>query len=275
MIQSPETDTALLVFRGTEPTNVINWATDLSVAPERFIEGEVHGGILRNLQAVWPLVHVCLKVIEQGEPLTGKAMKNYGTSQGVADAYEREKLRVALGFANPPISEVKHDASTKLKTLFITGHSLGGAMAALAAAQLGVDGRYRGLREKLSGVYTYGAPMVAVPALADMLDKQIGDRVFRHVYHKDVIPRLPPTVTGRFKHFGQEFTSRGDGEGWKITSKPSTQAALTTSLMSGMGFALAQIPAVGNLLAKLPLSLDHHSPRYYVKISDLSSYERM
>ncbi|CAN95794.1 hypothetical protein predicted by Glimmer/Critica [Sorangium cellulosum So ce56] len=50
LLQHVDGSAAILCFRGTEPTNIINWLTDASVAPERFHTwGAVHGGFYRSL----------------------------------------------------------------------------------------------------------------------------------------------------------------------------------------------------------------------------------
>lgn len=103
--------------------------------------------------------------------------------------------RVHLGFAEA-VDEVWPEARTLLgdpartKPLWITGHSLGAAMATLASFRLAGDGY------KIRGVYTYGSP-------------RVGDRVFRSFYrlanyrfvnHNDLVPHLP--FRWCYKHVG-------------------------------------------------------------------------
>jgi lipase (class 3) len=51
-------DVVILSFRGTEPTNIINWLADASVQMVKFHSGtsRVHGGFYRNIRALWPAV---------------------------------------------------------------------------------------------------------------------------------------------------------------------------------------------------------------------------
>jgi hypothetical protein len=81
--------------------------------------------------------------------------------------------------------------------LFITGHSLGGALAAIAAERL--------LREKqiaAAGIHTFGAPRVGSRTFAhDYIAAGLGARTFRFVHGLDIVPSLPPSAMG-FHHAG-------------------------------------------------------------------------
>lgn len=170
-------------------------------------------------------------------------------------------------------AEACAEPQKSLRALYITGHSLGGAMAALAAAQIWMDSKYRKLREKLCGVYTYGAPMVAAPELARVLHKDVGHAVFRHVYRKDIVPRLPPVAAGRFEHFGMEYRSNGGDDGWELSRHSSQVWSASSLLVGAAAWAAAQLPLLSNI--RLPVSWDHHSPRYYMRASNLSLGNRL
>jgi hypothetical protein len=257
LMQSPNKEVAILCFRGTEPTNIVNWLTDLSVSTDRFLEGDVHGGILRNFRAIWPLVSMGLYMVDIGEDI------------GMISAPVPENT--------PPLSKraiERTEAEQKLsplKALYIAGHSLGGAMAALASAYIWKNPAFSGVRDNLLGCYTYGAPMVAAPHLADALDSEIKHRVYRHVYASDVVPQLPPRTTGEFKHFGQEYNSSNSNEGWKISPTSVKQTPYASFLpFSTLGLVSEQFPVLRGLFKNLPISIDHHSPCYYMRISELS-----
>lgn len=70
--------------------------------------------------------------------------------------------------------------------LWITGHSLGGALAALAATSL----EYQGF--KVAGLYTFGQPRVGDWAFTRQVNARMGDRMFRYVNNNDVVPLIPP-----------------------------------------------------------------------------------
>ncbi len=70
--------------------------------------------------------------------------------------------------------------------LWVTGHSLGGALAALAAVSL----EYQGFR--VAGLYTFGQPRVGGWGFCRMVNARMGDRIFRYVNNNDVVPLIPP-----------------------------------------------------------------------------------
>jgi triacylglycerol lipase len=76
------------------------------------------------------------------------------------------------------------------RPLFITGHSLGGAVATLAALDIAVNSAY-----KTPVIYTYGSPRVGDPTFADAYDSTVATSVrssWRVLNAFDVVPLLPP-----------------------------------------------------------------------------------
>jgi hypothetical protein len=82
--------------------------------------------------------------------------------------------------------------------IFITGHSLGGALAVVAAKRLAEDLG----ADRVGGVYTIGMPRPGNLAYADDYNQQLGDRTFRLVHGEDVVARVPPRFAG-YRHIGQ------------------------------------------------------------------------
>ena len=85
--------------------------------------------------------------------------------------------------------------------LIITGHSLGGALATLAAADIRShkDPWYLANTE----LYTYGSPRIGNEALARFLSNQ-SRLSYRVTSMHDLIPRLPP-VHGHYWHTQPEY----------------------------------------------------------------------
>lgn len=85
--------------------------------------------------------------------------------------------------------------------IFLTGHSLGAALAVLCAAELGASARSLGF--PIEGVYTFGEPRVGNKAFHDFYN--LGTKVSWRVTHwKDPVPTLPPTILG-FHHISNEI----------------------------------------------------------------------
>jgi hypothetical protein len=133
-----------------------------------------------------------------------------------------------------------------LEALYITGHSLGGAMAALFALSLAGVAEHRAIADRLRAVYTFGQPMALIeplPALADT----VGRKLHRHITARDIIPALPPARWGKYAHFGHECR-HAEGE-WRRADTPTTRLA-----------SLREVP--GSLLAFLSTAKRRDSSRY-------------
>ncbi|MCJ1430232.1 hypothetical protein MMC29_008149, partial [Sticta canariensis] len=79
----------------------------------------------------------------------------------------------------------------------VVGHSLGGAIADFAAAEI----RKQSINVDL---YTYGAPRIAGKTLSDFITNQNRGGNFRSTHTNDPVPRLPPRLL-EFVHLGQEY----------------------------------------------------------------------
>lgn len=73
------------------------------------------------------------------------------------------------------------------KRVWVTGHSLGGALATVCAYRLESAGEY-----PIAGLVTLGQPMVAKLDLAKHLDQLLDGRYVWVVNGKDVVPKTPP-----------------------------------------------------------------------------------
>ncbi|WP_437592493.1 lipase family protein [Sorangium sp. So ce1000] len=163
----------------------------------------------------------------------------------------------------------------KLQALYITGHSLGGALAVLAASQLFMTNEapegapiedLKALQTCLRGVYTFGQPMVGDKEFAKELGRRFGKkRLFRHVYGVDVVPSLPPISTGRFAHFGHELRANGSGWGEHKGRINQTWSATLGLALGVAAFVIEQLPFLHWI--KLNFSLADHSPLNYLRVS--------
>jgi hypothetical protein len=257
LIQSHDGRVVILCYRGTPPTSVITWLTDLQVEPVTISvhvrsptgtgTGEVHGGFYRNVRSTR------FKIVELLQAaLAGKSVLD--PAEGLPD--------------EPP----QH----RLEALYVTGHSLGGASAAMLAALLefepikygAIAENTRGeVLEKLRAVYTYGAPMIGDPAFAAACQRELGKKVVRYVYANDLVPQVPPKASGPFGHFGQEYryTPRGkDGHWHETTKRPRKQLR---SLLQLATAPLALVARWLKLTRPIPFhaSLSDHLPQHYLE----------
>jgi hypothetical protein len=84
----------------------------------------------------------------------------------------------------------RHDPE-KAKPIYITGHSLGGAMALLHALHFVKNGW------KVAGVYTSAQPHVGDAAFYEEVAARLPRRYFRMVQSDDPTPRVPPIASTR------------------------------------------------------------------------------
>jgi triacylglycerol lipase len=74
-------------------------------------------------------------------------------------------------------------------SLWITGHSLGGALAIVSAAACCFDGERQ---SPVAGVYTFGQPRVGDAFFRSQFEAAIGRRTFFVVNDGDLVTRVPP-----------------------------------------------------------------------------------
>jgi hypothetical protein len=238
LVQSADGRVVLLAYRGTEPMRLINWLTDADLYPDRIAIPlghrdhvyEVHGGFYRNVRAT------------------------------------RYQLVAALqrALAGRSVDERRDERLQPLEALYVTGHSLGGAMAALMGVMLATQPAYAPLAAVLRGVYTYGQPMIGPRRLARACAEHpfLSTNVVRYVYQRDVVAFLPPRDTGVFEHFGQERQYLGSWP-WQANTRPVRQMGFVAELAEvPLSFLALRFAATRRLPFRY--RLDDHLPHHYV-----------
>ena len=99
-----------------------------------------------------------------------------GFSQAINAVWEDVEKAVCEGLGN--------------RKLFITGHSLGAALAQLAAIRL------QGSGKDVTAVYTFGSPFIGDDDFAEAYDSVLAERTFPHINHKDAVTKVPPRWLG-------------------------------------------------------------------------------
>ncbi|MGL6076494.1 MAG: lipase family protein [Fimbriiglobus sp.] len=115
---------------------------------------------------------------------------------GVGARWHMGFVRAITDVWEPLYAEVNAKLSAKDRTLWITGHSLGGALTLLASWLL--------LRKTINihQIYTFGAPMVGNKVVAAAFDQEFGGKLFRYVNAPDPVPLLPmmSVTSNEFAH---------------------------------------------------------------------------
>ncbi|MEM9460292.1 MAG: lipase family protein [Myxococcota bacterium] len=173
--------------------------------------------------------------------------------------------------------------------IYLAGHSLGGAQAALMAVALGLDqpgimqaddlAVHASIRDRIDGVHTFGQPMIGDPefaARAEQVRQTHGLPIVRHVFDEDIVPRLPGKDVGDFAHFGVELRGDDNSLGWTC---PGQGAAVRQVKRSVLGLLVGALDFAGEQLApvrsrELPLSVGDHLPQRYVDLCKRAVFGR-
>mmetsp|Transcript_24556 Transcript_24556/g.31913 ORF Transcript_24556/g.31913 Transcript_24556/m.31913 type:complete len:405 (-) Transcript_24556:320-1534(-) len=96
--------------------------------------------------------------------------------------------------------------NTKGSAIFVTGHSLGAALATIATARLRLDHD-----EPVHGLYTFGSPRVFDETYAIKFNKDFGAQSFRFVNQGDIVTKVPLAQLFGYRHVGRMFYLDVDG----------------------------------------------------------------
>jgi Lipase (class 3) len=232
LIMTHDRTIAIVSFRGTELTNPLNWFTDAATKKLPFFENDIGNNCK---------VHLGFK--------RNMEAVWYGSEGIVRKLIENENSLVAI---------------------YLTGHSLGGAMAVLAG--LALQQEQIVLWNKVRGIFTFGQPMVVDDWDRNVLEARIGMRLFRHIYFNDVIPHLPPLSVGGFDHVGYEYRFHPN-HGWRLRTnsilnigkKRATQIISVLFVIPALGYDLVWDNIQFVLpFTKSPWSLADHNPGCYM-----------
>lgn len=232
LVQSRCGRVVILGYRGTELASIGNWLGDLDsgsatlhlVAGDTVEMPRVHAGFYRNFRATRWAVDQELKAALQARSL----------------AEPRRRLKYPM------------------QALFVTGHSLGAAMAVLFALGLADRGANPALDARLRAVYTFGGPMVIGEPFPAETAARIGARLHRHVMPDDPVPTLPPAAWGQFAHFGHEYRY-ADGQ-WQRSENAVAQLTRIKEIPKSLLAMLAN----EKRRASLSYAVAAHGPHHYL-----------
>jgi triacylglycerol lipase len=124
---------------------------------------------------------------------------------GVGARFHRGFLEALAEIWEPLRAAVQAAIDERERPLWVTGHSLGGAIALLAAWRL--QRNFISVHE----VVTFGAPMIGNAAAAEALQREFPNRIFRYVDIEDPVPLLPTVslVANAYAHCMNEVRLQG------------------------------------------------------------------
>jgi predicted lipase len=119
---------------------------------------------------------------------------------GVAARFHQGFVRAIGDIWEPFIECIEAERKKDERPIWLTGHSLGGALALLAAWLL---------RRKfipVHQVYTFGGPMIGNEAVSEVFKREFPDKIFRYVNSPDPVPKLPTVslIANHYLHCGTE-----------------------------------------------------------------------
>lgn len=124
---------------------------------------------------------------------------------GVGARFHRGFMQSLAEVWDPLVAAVQAAQDASERPLWVTGHSLGGALALLAAWRF--QRRFIPVHE----VVTFGAPMVGNAPAATAFEQDFAGRIFRYVDIEDPVPLLPTMslVANAYAHCRDEIRLQG------------------------------------------------------------------
>jgi triacylglycerol lipase len=167
-------DYICISFRGTD--EIADWLDNLNAFSMHTAFGNFHKGFLLSFYDVWD------------------------------DAFGHYKK------VRPTTATIEGKEVTVNRPLFLTGHSLGGAIATIASAYMFDEAL------PFTSAYTFGSPRVMTRQTRRLFDHEANGRIFRFQNNNDLVSRVPFRTLG-YRHCGHflyisEEQKISDDIGW-------------------------------------------------------------
>jgi len=204
-------DAIVVVFRGTQPGRPMDWFVDFEA---------IHRSWDHKIGSVHGGFHDAFKAV-------------WGVALPGGRRILPERLRARGN-----------------RTVWMTGHSLGGALAELCAAQTALVETI-----PVQGVYTFGQPRVGNNSFAKTVNDALGSRIHRIVNDRDIVPRVP-LFSMQFCHYGNlRFF---DNEGVESETGTAVETlAVALKFLAG-SFNVAMLGQAADLAKDVASRLLHH-----------------
>jgi hypothetical protein len=112
----------------------------------------------------------------------------------------------AVGTVWPKVKTAIENRLASEQPIFFTGHSLGGALAIVAASRAALELNIQGI-----AVYTFGSPRTGGTAFFNEYTPLLGDSTFRLIDGTDIVPTVPPSLSGGYRHVGHAIQCKTEG----------------------------------------------------------------
>jgi triacylglycerol lipase len=191
----------------------------------------------------------------------------------------RERIHAGFLRATLAVRPLLESALRRLHTngrpLYVVGHSLGAALAVVAARLIASEGPL-----SVSGVYAFGMPRTGDEAFSEACGALLGSRIYRLVHGDDIVPGVPFGLLG-YCHVGRylrcpsggSFTAAELTPGWS-----SNEPNLGRDAIDRLRDELARSPSwqwppasldprdilVKALIGALPRQIRDHLPDQYI-----------
>lgn len=233
---------AVVAFRGTEKDYKdifadITWFKRTINYQEKY---RAHGGFLSALNQVWG---------HHWDPGRLTDQEFTASREGPEGLSER-------------LMAWKENQAEGGEEIFLTGHSLGGALATLAGYRLHNEGKVTP-----TAVFTFGAPRSTATELSHEWPKDL--QIYRLEHALDVVPLVPLTLMG-FRHVGQRFHLNRQGE-VRLIPSDRTWEVLARGIWDWVTKAapalVARLLPYRSLVSlRLPMFADHGIANYRDKL---------
>ncbi|GLS25917.1 lipase family protein [Marinibactrum halimedae] len=164
-------------------------------------------GVALHVETTHEIYLIFRGTVSKGDGLTDA---NIRVTREVTDSYIHKGFSEAFNSISGQID--RFFRSKRIAAIHCVGHSLGGALAMIAAAWLNKRRNYTNVK-----VYTFGAPRVGYVSFAKEMTKGVGAKNIFRVYNEfDAIPCLPYLPFVHAPHFERVCGIRipGIGSNW-------------------------------------------------------------
>lgn len=183
-------------------------------------------------------------------------------------------LRATLA-VRPMLESALRRHHTSGRPLYVVGHSLGAALAVVAARLIASEGPL-----SVSGVYAFGMPRTGDKAFSEACGVLLGSRIYRLVHGDDIVPGVPFGLLG-YRHVGRYLRCPSGASFAAEELRPdwsSNEPNLGRDAIDGLASELTSVPSwqwptialdprdvlVKALIKRLPRQIRDHLPDRYI-----------